>query len=58
MNNSRNNELDVAFIGSQDQPLTKAEEKSISDFIQMRKAENARKQKRAAKSSAREKATS
>ena len=34
----KSKELDVDFIGTQDSSLTKEEEKSISDYIRIRKA--------------------
>ncbi|MCO5240712.1 MAG: hypothetical protein M9904_11730 [Chitinophagaceae bacterium] len=34
---SKTKELDVDFIGGQDKPLTKEEEKAISDFIRTAK---------------------
>ncbi len=41
-------ELDVDFIGGQD-PMTKDEEKAISEFIKARKLQNAKKQIRSVK---------
>jgi len=41
-------ELDVDFIGGQD-PMTKEEEKAISEFIKTQKSLNAKKQIRSAK---------
>jgi hypothetical protein len=41
-------ELDVDFIGGQD-PMTKEEEKAISEFIKAQKSLNAKKQIRSAK---------
>ncbi len=39
MKYSRKNELDVDFIGGQE-PLTKEEEKAISDYIKAKKAQS------------------
>jgi hypothetical protein len=51
---SKSKELDVDFIGGQG-PLTKAEEKAISEYIKNQKSLKAKKQIRAAKTTKRKK---
>jgi len=43
---SKTKELDVDFIGGQDKPLTKEEEKVISDFIRISKEKRKLKERR------------
>lgn len=45
---NKGKELDVDFIGGQNNPLTKEEQLSISDFIRKQKAKRAKTAKRSA----------
>ena len=56
MNKNKSTELDVDFIGGQG-PLTKSEEKAISEFIKAQKLLRIKKQVRKTKTTLRTKAT-
>lgn len=51
----RTKELDVDFIGGQDNPLTKEEEKAISDFIRADKEKRRLKEAKKATANKKEK---
>ncbi len=54
MRYNRKNELDVDFIGGQE-PLTKEEEKAITDYINVKKSQSAKKLQSKSRSIKREK---
>jgi hypothetical protein len=56
MNKNKSTELDVDFIGGQG-PLTKSEEKAISEFIKAQKLLKIKKQVRKTKTTTRTKVT-